>query len=78
MRQTLDKMRHIKFEEFFNKTYSMIKMIQCRNGIDTNDCGKDWVEITNLYGRCLQYIPPPEVQAMDRKVENINHFATFF
>lgn len=65
MRQTLDKMRHIKFEDFFNKTYSKITMIQCRNGIESKTCKDDWREITNLYGRCMQYIPPPEVQAMD-------------
>ena len=34
MRQTLDKMRHIKFEDFFNKTFSKIEMIQCKNGLE--------------------------------------------
>ena len=39
MRQTLDKMRHIKFEDFFNKTFSKIEMIQCKNGLEGTEKG---------------------------------------
>ena len=38
----------------------------------------NWHKITNLYGRCLQYIPPKEVQEMDRKSKKSTKIKSFW
>ena len=69
MQQTLDKMEEINFEDFFNSTYSEIKLITCSNAQKggTAACRQNWGTKINLYGNCLEYTPPEEVQQMDRK-----------